>query len=62
VLADEPTGNLDEETGREIVELIWELNEEDGVTIVFVTHDLEFAKRADRWIHIHEGVLEYRSE
>ncbi len=62
VLADEPTGNLDEETGREIVDLIWELNEVDGVTVVFVTHDLEFARRADRWIHIHEGVSEYRTE
>ncbi|HIA48903.1 MAG TPA: ABC transporter ATP-binding protein, partial [Candidatus Hydrogenedentes bacterium] len=61
VLADEPTGNLDEETGREIVDLIWELNEVDGVTVVFVTHDLEFARRADRWIHIHEGMSEYRT-
>jgi len=61
VLADEPTGNLDEGTGLEILDLIWKLNESDGVTVVFVTHDLNLAKRAHQWIHIHEGVSEYRT-
>jgi len=60
ILADEPTGNLDETTGNEIVDLLWSLNESDGITLVVVTHDLSLAARAHQWIHLHEGVSEIR--
>jgi lipoprotein-releasing system ATP-binding protein len=55
VLSDEPTGNLDEHTGRSIEELLWTLNEERGLTLVIVTHDDALAARAHRWVHIHDG-------
>lgn len=60
VLADEPTGNLDEHTGEDILDLIWQLNESDGITLVLVTHDLSLAKRSHRWIHLHEGKAQPR--
>lgn len=55
VLSDEPTGNLDENTGRSIIELLWRLNEEHGVTLVVVTHDDSLAGRAHRWVSMHGG-------
>lgn len=55
VLADEPTGNLDEATGADIVELLWNLNRQRNVTLVMVTHDEALASQAHRWIHLHEG-------
>ena len=55
ILSDEPTGNLDESTGDSIVDLLWKLNEEQGLTLVIVTHDDALAARAHRWINIHEG-------
>lgn len=55
LLTDEPTGNLDENTGGSIIDLLWSLNEDDDVTTVIVTHDEQLAARADRWIQIHEG-------
>ncbi len=55
VLADEPTGNLDEHTGEGILELLHTLNVERRVTLVMVTHDEGIAGRAARWIHLHEG-------
>ncbi|MBN2310830.1 MAG: ABC transporter ATP-binding protein [Candidatus Hydrogenedentes bacterium] len=55
VLADEPTGNLDENTGEGIIELLWSLNQSEGVTLVLVSHDENLAQHAGRWIHIHEG-------
>jgi lipoprotein-releasing system ATP-binding protein len=61
VLADEPTGNLDENTGAGIVDLLWRLNADDAVTIVMVTHDLELARRAHTWAVLHEGVVEPQS-
>jgi len=60
VLADEPTGNLDENTGKDIVDLIWSLNQTDNITLVVVTHDLTLAARAHQWIHLHEGKAEIR--
>lgn len=61
VLSDEPTGNLDEGTGKGILDLLWRLNEEMKLTLVLVTHDLALAKSAHRWIHLHEGKAEERS-
>jgi lipoprotein-releasing system ATP-binding protein len=58
VLADEPTGNLDEGTGAGIVDLLWRLNADDGVTIVMVTHDLDLARQANTWAVLHEGVVQ----
>ncbi len=55
VLADEPTGNLDEATGAGLVELLWNLNVTQGLTLVIVTHDEVLAAKAHRWIHLHEG-------
>jgi len=55
LFADEPTGNLDRETGREIIDLLFELNRQTGATLVIVTHDLELARRADRVVHLDAG-------
>ena len=54
LLADEPTGNLDEKTGAEILDLIAKQHR-DGLTIVMVTHDPAIAERADRVVHLHDG-------
>jgi lipoprotein-releasing system ATP-binding protein len=56
VLADEPTGNLDEKTGVGITELLWDLNRSDGVTLVVVTHDTALARQASRWVLMHDGL------
>jgi putative ABC transport system ATP-binding protein len=58
ILADEPTGNLDLRTGREIIELLKELNDEDGVTIISATHDLKMIEASDRVVHIRDGKVE----
>jgi putative ABC transport system ATP-binding protein len=55
LLADEPTGNLDSETGREIVELLASFAHEGGQTVVIVTHDLELVARAPRIVRMHDG-------
>jgi putative ABC transport system ATP-binding protein len=57
LFADEPTGNLDSETGAHIVELLEMLNRESGTTIVLVTHDLNLARRAQRIIRLADGVV-----
>ena len=58
LLADEPTGNLDAETGEQIWELLKKINEETGTTIVAVTHWGEASSRADRTIHLRSGRIE----
>lgn len=58
LLADEPTGNLDAEAGAEIVRLLADLNREDGVTIIMVTHNLEIVPFTDRAVRIHGGRVE----
>ncbi|MDE0032150.1 MAG: ABC transporter permease [Deltaproteobacteria bacterium] len=58
ILADEPTGNLDTQTGAEIIELFKTLNREKGITIVFVTHDPEVASHGQRVIHFKDGLVE----
>jgi putative ABC transport system ATP-binding protein len=55
LLADEPTGNLDSETGREIVELLASFAHEGGQTVVIVTHDLDLVARAPRIVRMHDG-------
>ncbi len=58
VLADEPTGNLDLQTGKEIIDLLKELNVESGVTIISATHDLKMIDVSDRVVHIRDGVCD----
>ena len=57
LFADEPTGNLDGATGSRIVELLEQLNREDGTTIVLVTHDPALAKRLGRSIRLADGLI-----
>jgi putative ABC transport system ATP-binding protein len=57
LFADEPTGNLDSETGAKMTELLFDLNKEAGTTLVLVTHDLELAGKTGRIIRIKGGAL-----
>lgn len=57
ILADEPTGNLDSKSGAEVMKFFHKLNEEEGRTIVFVTHDMDLAKQAKRTIIIKDGLV-----
>ncbi len=58
LFADEPTGNLDSETGAHILDLMLELREARGTTLVLVTHDAAIAARADREVHLRGGRIE----
>ncbi len=58
LLADEPTGNLDRSTGEQIMQMLRELNREQKLTIVMVTHDTWIAEQADRIVRLEEGRLE----
>ena len=58
LLADEPTGSLDSRTSEEILQLFQELNREEGITIVLVTHDANVAAHAKRIVHIKDGLIE----
>lgn len=58
VLADEPTGNLDLDTGREIIDLLRELNDERGVTIIAATHDLKMITKSTRIFWMRDGKVE----
>lgn len=55
ILADEPTGNLDQTNGEGVLKLLSRLNKEDGITVVMVTHDRQAAETADRIIMIRDG-------
>ncbi|MCP4977455.1 MAG: ABC transporter ATP-binding protein [Maribacter sp.] len=55
LFADEPTGNLDEETGEKVVDLLFELNKEAGTTLVIVTHDLDLAKKNQHILRLKGG-------
>jgi putative ABC transport system ATP-binding protein len=57
LLADEPTGSLDFATGERVMALMFEMNREQGTTLVMVTHDREIAARCDRQLHIEAGHL-----
>jgi ABC-type lipoprotein export system ATPase subunit len=57
LLADEPTGNLDSRTSREVMDLFQQLNRDDGITIILVTHDQEVARRARRAVVLRDGEI-----
>ena len=57
ILADEPTGNLDSKSGKDIMTLFHQLNQEEGRTVVFVTHDRDLAQEADRIVVIKDGQI-----
>jgi len=58
LLADEPTGNLDTKTGREIMEIFKKLNQEKNITIILVTHDSEVSQIAHQRIYLRDGLIE----
>jgi putative ABC transport system ATP-binding protein len=58
LLADEPTGNLDTQRGREIMELLWRLNVDHGITVLMVTHEPDMAAYAKRIVHFVDGMVE----
>ena len=57
VLADEPTANLDSETGQDIVKIMMKMNEEFGTTFIFSTHDPQIMERAKRFINLKDGMI-----
>jgi putative ABC transport system ATP-binding protein len=57
ILADEPTGNLDSQSGEEIINIFKRLNREQGMTIILVTHDPDVAASASRTIHVKDGKI-----
>ena len=58
LLADEPTGNLDTETGEEILSLLTDLNRTDGLTILMITHDDQIAAGADVCLRMQDGLIQ----
>jgi putative ABC transport system ATP-binding protein len=57
LFADEPTGNLDAETGEKVIQLLFELNKESGTTLVIITHDLELANRTQQILKLKGGKI-----
>lgn len=62
LLADEPTGNLDSQTGREIMDLLHQLNQDEDLTVVMVTHDDALAQEAHRILRLNEGRMQELEE
>ena len=62
LFADEPTGNLDGKSGREVLTLLRQVNHELGITLVLVTHDLNVAEQAERIIQLEDGRIARDSE
>ncbi|MFT5396931.1 MAG: lipoprotein-releasing system ATP-binding protein, partial [Gammaproteobacteria bacterium] len=58
ILADEPTGNLDEKTADQVFDLILELNQSLGTSLIMVTHNMELSRRVDRVLELKEGILQ----
>jgi putative ABC transport system ATP-binding protein len=58
LVADEPTGNLDEATGQAIIDLMFALKRDRGTTLILVTHDLALARKCDRIISLRSGRIE----
>ncbi len=57
LFADEPTGNLDDETGEKVIQLLFELNKENGTTLVIISHDLELAHRTQQILRLKGGKI-----
>ncbi|MCG1036842.1 ABC transporter ATP-binding protein [Polaribacter sargassicola] len=57
LFADEPTGNLDEETGEKVIQLLFDLNKEAGTTLIIITHDLELANRTQQILKLKGGKI-----
>ena len=57
IFADEPTGNLDSATGATVTDILFDLNRDQGITLIVVTHDEELAGRAERRIHVRDGLV-----
>jgi putative ABC transport system ATP-binding protein len=57
ILADEPTGNLDQQTGEHIIELLFDMRREEGATLLLVTHDRSLASRCDRIVEVRDGCI-----
>ena len=62
ILADEPTGALDSKTGRLVMDLFHQLNQEQGKTIVFITHNRELAEETGRMLTMRDGLLYHEDE
>jgi len=62
LLADEPTGNLDAESGAEVIRLLRDLNQQEGLTIIMVTHNLDLAAETDRVVKLTNGRVEEFNE
>jgi putative ABC transport system ATP-binding protein len=58
LLADEPTGNLDGRTGQRIMDLLFDLHRERGMTLILITHDLDLAARCSRIVHLRDGKID----
>ena len=57
LLADEPTGNLDGATGKQVMDLLFELARADGATLILITHDMGLAARCDRILRLADGIV-----
>jgi putative ABC transport system ATP-binding protein len=57
IMADEPTGNLDSKSGKEVIEYLLKLNKEKGITLIIVTHDRNIASNANRIIYLKDGKI-----
>lgn len=62
ILADEPTGNLDTSTGDEIMELLFEINEDEGTTLVIITHDHEIIRDVKHQVFLRDGLIDKVSD
>jgi putative ABC transport system ATP-binding protein len=59
IMADEPTGNLDSKAGAEVMHIFQQLNEEQGITVILVTHEPDIAEHCRRIVHIYDGKILY---